>query len=46
MKQIKKALMALVMVHQMDKSFDFIRDEYNRWRTILELPYREVNSIK
>ena len=42
----KKDAEASQMVQQMVKSFHCIKDEYNRWRAILEEPYREFAAIK
>ena len=46
----KKTLASLVgiytMAQQVEQSFHCIRDEYTRWRAILEEPYREFAAIK
>jgi len=34
------------MVQQVEKSFHSLRDEYSRWRSLLDVQYREYTVIK
>lgn len=40
-KKSAEALGDFYLVHHLEKSFHIIRDEMERWREILEVPYQE-----
>jgi len=37
---------AFILVHHVELSFHSIRDEYKRWRSLLNVPYRDYSDVR